>query len=284
MKIDCDTCVLARPLIRGRFWLMLVGLSLSPATFGDGAAVAQLQLGPDAAAAVRLAKKASKVLPDRSVAQEKNPQKEQSTHSQLIKKALGDGSAQKTGSDSTAKESQQAPAQQRELMDQKVIDQINAIRRQMGGGVADQLDGLFDDSEQGREQLQQEFNRELNQLVAKPRPAEVPTPVPAQPRTDAGNRSSVALRNAARELDAVAADLEDAELYQAADGIRASAANLRSQARTMAFSRTAKAKQSGRAVPGWRLSPVSPDESIQSPSTRSGLPASALDPKIRPRQ
>lgn len=278
MKIDCDTCVFRGPLSRHRIWLLLAGLSLSPELFGDGEAVAQLKINPDTAAAVSLAKQASQALPDRSAAQEKNAQRE-GIHGELIKKALGDAAEEEKGSDKAAKASRQAPTPQSEM-----IDQINALRRQMGGGVADQLDGLFDDSEQGREQLQREFNRELNKLVAKPLPAEVVAPVPGDSRKDAANPMCVALRNAARELDSVAADLEDAELYQTADRIRASAVNLRSQARKKVFNRTASARQPGRAVSNWMPSPSSLDAPAESPRTRSGLPANALDPKIRPRQ
>ena len=165
MKIDRDTCVLRGPLVWHRAWLITGGVSWLLGSFSVGTAVAQLQLSPDTVAAVRVAKQASESLPDRSVAQEKNAQAE-GAHSELIKKALGDDSAEPADADQPGKESPQTPAQHSEM-----VDQINAIRRQMGGGVAEQLNGLFDDSGHGREQLQREFERQLNELVATPRRA-----------------------------------------------------------------------------------------------------------------
>lgn len=170
-----------------------------------------------------------------------------------------------------------AEADQDSAQSKEVVDQINSIRRQMGGGVASQLEGLFDDSEDGRQQLEREFKRRLNDLVATPRPAPAVQPAPLDGAMD---RVGASLRTAARQLDSVAADLEDVGLYTEADMIRTNAANLRSRARSVAPGWVTKAAQTGRS--GSSRLPVAERSGALSGS--SGLPTSALDPKIRPRQ
>ncbi len=161
----------------------------------------------------------------------------------------------------------------------QAVDQINAIRRQMGGGVAAQLEGLFENSDRGRQQLQHEFDRHLNNLMG----ASTAPPVPAvQSHLPSGSARSVCvtLRQAARKLDSVAADLEDIELYAESDQIRGNARNLRLRARMMAPSRTANAVLPGGST--WQQSPRYPRPA--STSDESGLPMNPSGPKIRPRQ
>ena len=118
----------------------------------------------------------------------------------------------------------------------QAIDQIKAIRRQMGGGVASQLEGLFEGSGQGREHLQREFDRQLKGLVGSP--PKVPA-AQSEPATDSNHDICSTLRQAARELDSIAADVEDVQLYAEADQIRANAKILRLRARVMAPARVA---------------------------------------------
>lgn len=141
--------------------------------------------------------------------------------------------------------------------DQTLVNEINAIRSQLGDGVAERLGGLVDD-DQWKELAAMEFNQELKRLVGQsptsqrpattlpqlPRSATQPSisqsfPDPiAAPRRQtsiAENtqvhlgrpsvfRNSVGrLRNAARLLDAIAADLEEAKLFSEADEIRGQA-------------------------------------------------------------
>lgn len=161
----------------------------------------------------------------------------------------------------------------------QTVDQINEIRRQMGGGVAGQLEGLFDSPDQGRQQLQRQFDRQLNDLVG----TSTSPPVPAvQPLPPSGSSHSVCvtLRLAARELDSVAADLEDIALYAEADQIRGNARNLRLRARMMAPGRTANA-----ALPGGSTWQYPPSTTRPELSQDGGdLPMNPSDPRIRPRQ
>ena len=147
----------------------------------------------------------------------------------------------------------------------------------MGGGVAEQLKGMFDDSGHGVEQLQRDFERELNDLATAPRRVQVAKALPSECET---SRVCESLRKAARKLDSVAADLEDTGLYHEADRIRASAGELRLRARTMAPCRTAKAVQ-----PSDSVSSQSPIFAPSGASAEgSGLPPNAADLKIRTRQ
>jgi TolA-binding protein len=141
-------------------------------------------------------------------------------------------------SDQTAQQPEPAlpaPSSSAQVPDE-VLDQINALREKMGGGVAEQLQGLFPDQQQGRESLQQDFNRRFQRLQSEEQAA--PGQVVA-PSLDTQNSQQegfpptqrVALRLAARRLDVVAADLEDLDLYRQADQIRAHANRLRISAR-----------------------------------------------------
>ena len=146
MKFDRDSWVFrtpwlssgnrgCKPFVGRSTVLVFCGVGLLLAPHGHGAAMAKLQLSSNAAAPERVA-----------------PQSESG------EKIAGDDLA--AAEDSPADESGiEAEAQQNEI-----IDQINAIRRQMGGGVADQLEGLMGKPEQSREELQREFDRKLNEL------------------------------------------------------------------------------------------------------------------------
>lgn len=122
------------------------------------------------------------------------------------------------------------------------VDAINQIRRQMGGGVAEQLQGLFEHPDQGRQSLQEDFDERLQQLNS----ARYRTPLPDHrivghrppgdgfPHRQHHEQQQIrirAIRQAARQLDETAADLEDYNLYEAADRLRALAAELRQQLR-----------------------------------------------------
>jgi len=167
----------------------------------------------------------------------------------------------------------QAENGQRAAQSNGMLDEINALRREMGGGVASQLEGLYDDSEDGRRQLQRAFDRGINGLMGTQRPASA---VPLASSGGAVARVCASLRKAARELDATAADLEDAELYTEADMVRSSAGNLRCRARAVAPSWAEKAAQPGFCLPSMGFA----DEALGG----SGLPTKGADPKIRPRQ
>ena len=247
MKSDWDSCFfswLRRPTVRHRTLLIfcgLVGLGVSPALSGN--AGAQL---------------AQESLPDRPAGP-----------SESAAKVSGDDSKAAAGSSAAA------DATDRVEQQSEIVDQINAIRRQMGGGVAERLKGMFDDSGHGVEQLQRDFERELNDLATAPSRVQV-----AMPSECEASCVCESLRKAARKLDSVAADLEDTGLYHEADRIRASAGELRLRARTMAPCRTAKAVQPSDSVSS--QSPIFDPSGASAEG--SGLPAKAADLKIRTRQ
>ena len=51
---------------------------------------------------------------------------------------------------------------------EQIIDEIKAIRKQMGGGIADQLKGLGYDGSNWDQQVEAEFENELNRLNRNP--------------------------------------------------------------------------------------------------------------------
>ena len=263
MKSDGDSCFFRwprQPAVRHRKLLIfcgLVGLGMSLALCGN--AGAQLRPNPDNVSPGPV-QQAQESLSDRPVSQ------------------LG-AAAQVLGGDSKAAERSSAAAGATDRVGQQseIVDQINEIRRQMGGGVAEQLKGMFDDSGRGVEQLQHDFETELNDLATAPRRTQVAKPLDYECET---SRMCVSLRKAARELDSVAADLEDIGLYKEADKIRASAGELRTRARTVAPCRSAKAVQTSDSVSS--QSPIFAPSGASAEG--SGLPPNAADLKIRTRQ
>lgn len=119
-----------------------------------------------------------------------------------------------------------------------VMTEINSIRQMMGGGVAEQLKGILPDPELGL-QLEADFEKALRQQASQLNPG-LATPGPSNPNRVRSLNSGgpppqsppVAsqvpklihhhhrLRAAARQLELIAADLEDGELYQEADSLR----------------------------------------------------------------
>ena len=139
-----------------------------------------------------------------------------------------------------------------------VVEEINAIRAQLGGGIAKQLEGLLDDPNQipggngPAGPLQQDFEQELKKLTAAHGRPQVgtPSPPPWEMRTPQNSRPVMAaahhlvrstavqaprlvenLRNAARNLEQAAAELEYAGRFAQADQIRLQARELWLQAR-----------------------------------------------------
>ena len=261
MKSDWDSCFfswLRRPTVRHRTLLIfcgLVGLGVSPALSGNAGAQLRPSIDNVSPGSAQLAQES---LPDRPAGP-----------SESAAKVSGDDSKAAAGSSAAA------DATDRVEQQSEIVDQINAIRRQMGGGVAERLKGMFDDSGHGVEQLQRDFERELNDLATAP--SRVQVAMPSECETSCVCES---LRKAARKLDSVAADLEDTGLYHEADRIRASAGELRLRARTMAPCRTAKAVQPSDSVSS--QSPIFDPSGASAEG--SGLPPNAADLKIRTRQ
>lgn len=141
-------------------------------------------------------------------------------------------------------------------VDEKIIEEISAIRSRLGGGVADQLKGILPNSATSNaqeslgaftsQQLQTEFESELRKLATQldsgsPRAVSTLTPPSQQTLGSVGpvdiNRLgqppkiSVHLRHAARNLETAAAALEEAERFSQADRLRESARQLWIEAR-----------------------------------------------------
>ncbi len=178
----------------------------------------------------------------------------------------------------TQQKSVSSPLPQGSLQNQKsaeIVDEIKAIRSQLGGGVAGQLEGLFQDPAEGKE-LEGEFEKELMRKLEAMRKLGGPTegeagakeainpddaqgplaasgsgvaakrllrslksvsPTGASPVNISPNRTGgfsgavsngqvASLRNAARHLEAAAADLEETGLYSEADHLREQARSL----------------------------------------------------------
>ena len=126
---------------------------------------------------------------------------------------------------------------------QALIDEIRAIRKLLGGGIAQRLEGLDLGKPGAPMNAEQVFNEELDRLAkqtdqpggaesAPLTPPDQPAPAsqahvshPLAHRSDTkGPASSAArLRSAARCLDDIAADLEDIRLFRDADEIRGQA-------------------------------------------------------------
>lgn len=146
--------------------------------------------------------------------------------------------------------------------EQQVVEEINAIRQQLGGGIASQLKDAWIGNLPGLP-IQQEFDRELKRLVSEAKPAEIAAP--GRPNRTANmidhsnniansgdsTRSNVDgldeipqgpirvrpprgehLRRAARHLEQAAEELEYAGYFDQADRLRASAGQLWQQARS----------------------------------------------------
>ena len=141
MKSDRDSWVFRSPFVEQRTRLIFYGVGLLLALSGNGDALAQLQFTPDNVVPGS-AGQASKSLPDGSA-----------SRSELVEEVFGDESAAAEDSPERAVGDDTADQQN------EIVDQINSIRRQMGGGVADQLEGLLGEPGHGREQLQREFDR-----------------------------------------------------------------------------------------------------------------------------
>jgi len=146
---------------------------------------------------------------------------------------------------------------------QDLIDEINAIRRQLGGGIAEELKGL-DLGNHVENQLREDFDQELNRLVTKRRTLSVAgmpqshayrnkwqdskidppsgetskndfsisrssAPIglnPTHPVTRIPQSLQIKkLRSSAHRLDEIAAELEEVGLYEEADSIRGQARN-----------------------------------------------------------
>ena len=110
-----------------------------------------------------------------------------------------------------------------------MMDEINAIRAQLGGGIGEQLKGMFDDDQE----LNLEFQKQLKrQGQVKLPPSATYRQVATEPKSQAPPVPRVSrLRSVARLLDQAAADLEELEMYQDADRIREQAQQYRQMAR-----------------------------------------------------
>ena len=137
----------------------------------------------------------------------------------------------------------------------QILDDINAIRNRLGGGVGETLKGMF--PEPGGsivgESAQAMFDESLKQLTgAQPTQAtntkslqlglgngSIPQPGSSLTRLSAPSPDALSpqsqklatFRGAARKLDEAAADLEDVGAYDLADQIREQARALRQMAR-----------------------------------------------------
>jgi hypothetical protein len=115
-------------------------------------------------------------------------------------------------------------------VDQAVIDDINQIRRQLGGGIGKELEGLNQIIKENpisgglwttidADELDAEFNNELERLVEKPEAASK-----SYSRNLSSPRSAVqTLRESARMLETIAANLEEVNHYAEADSLRGQA-------------------------------------------------------------
>ena len=124
-------------------------------------------------------------------------------------------------------------------MDPAILKEIQAIRARLGGGVAEQLEGLLDRPaatqitkpterrNAGRLMLEHVFNEEIKQLAG------LQPPAPTRPESSAAGNTSVSyrLRMAARYLDLAAAELEEVPEFVDADQLRQKAHLLRLKAR-----------------------------------------------------
>jgi hypothetical protein len=137
------------------------------------------------------------------------------------------------------------------LANEDLVNEIQAIRKQLGGSIAEQFNGLELGKPGAPMSAQQVFNQELDRLAAQTlQPGGLPpsalAPAGHQPPVSQSNvsrplklrspasdleRTTVRLRQAARQLDEIAADLEDARLFQDADEIREQARRFWSKAR-----------------------------------------------------
>lgn len=171
----------------------------------------------------------------------------------------------------TAQTEEPAPARSEILSrpDQNLIDEINAIRRQLGGGIAEELKGL-NLGNHVENQLREDFDQELNRLAARRQALSIvgsprlgpdrnkwhdsrndlfsgetsennlnisrsvaPSGLtPIHPRTRISQSLQIKkLRLSARRLDEIAAELEEVGLYEEADSIRGQARNFWLKAR-----------------------------------------------------
>jgi hypothetical protein len=141
-------------------------------------------------------------------------------------------------------------------VDEKIIEEISAIRSRLGGGVASQLTDLLPDSTTSNgnkskgafslQQMQSEFEAELRKLatsqdsiplrgvaaIASPPPHIHGSVGPVNVnKVGRPTTVSVCLRRAARNLEIAAAALEEAERFSQADELRESARQLWVEAR-----------------------------------------------------
>lgn len=137
------------------------------------------------------------------------------------------------------------------LENQAVVDEIREIRKLLGDGIAERLEGLDLGKSGEPMNLEQVFNRELDRLSkqtsqsggrasskmtppehpAPPDPAHVSHPIALRSTATDPAPAAVRLRRAARRLEEIAADLEDVHLFQDADEIREQARKFWNKAR-----------------------------------------------------
>lgn len=117
-------------------------------------------------------------------------------------------------------------------LDAAQLEDIKNIRARLGGGVAEQFQGLTDDADPMGERL---FDSELRRVAGlpanEPETSTTTSRLASSPSSMLGAPEIATLRSAARHLDSAAADLEDINLYGQADMIRKQAAELRKRAR-----------------------------------------------------
>ena len=130
------------------------------------------------------------------------------------------------------------------LPNQDIVDEINAIRGQLGGGVAEQLKGLnLIGQGEGSglvEEVQREFSQEVSRLAGEgkrtfpqvqlpgvgtiePGPIVTVSRAIGMPKRLEHYSTAEKLRSVARRMEEIAADLEGVNFYQDADKIRGQA-------------------------------------------------------------
>lgn len=126
-------------------------------------------------------------------------------------------------------------------LDPAILSEIKAIRTRLGGGVAHQLEGIWDHSglpdnplltdadnaATGQLMLESAFDDEIKQLAGN----QDRSGGPAEPLAERQPSMAIRLRAAARYLDLAAAELEEVSQFSHADELRRQAHMLRLQAR-----------------------------------------------------